>query len=96
MAGVIKVVKKLPKRKVPGVDEICPEMLKALNTVVQSWLTHLFKRHREEGNRTYGVANQVVAFYFQKVEPHSVLQLPRYHTAQPPRERVFQGAERRL
>lgn len=33
-------VKKLPSGNAPGVDEILPEMLKALDIVGLSWLTH--------------------------------------------------------
>jgi len=39
---VAEVVKKLPSSKVPGVDEIHTEMLKALDIVGLSWLTFLF------------------------------------------------------
>ena len=42
LAEVTKVVKKLLGGKAPGVDEIRPEMLKALDTVGLSWLTRLF------------------------------------------------------
>ncbi|KAL7861723.1 hypothetical protein SRHO_G00131640 [Serrasalmus rhombeus] len=41
-AKVAKVVKKLLGGKAPGVDEICPEFLKALDVVGLSWLTRLF------------------------------------------------------
>ncbi|KAL7866069.1 hypothetical protein SRHO_G00113160 [Serrasalmus rhombeus] len=41
-AEVIKVVKKLLGGKAPGVDEIRPESLKALDVVGLSWLTRLF------------------------------------------------------
>uniref|UniRef100_A0AAR2JQZ9 Reverse transcriptase domain-containing protein n=1 Tax=Pygocentrus nattereri TaxID=42514 RepID=A0AAR2JQZ9_PYGNA len=41
-AEVAKVVKKLLGGKAPGVDEICPEFLKALDVVGLSWLTRLF------------------------------------------------------
>uniref|UniRef100_A0A8C2ZPF1 Reverse transcriptase domain-containing protein n=1 Tax=Cyclopterus lumpus TaxID=8103 RepID=A0A8C2ZPF1_CYCLU len=42
LAEVAKVVKKLLGGKAPGVDEILPEMLKALDIVGLSWLTRLF------------------------------------------------------
>lgn len=41
LAGVTEVAKKLLSSKVPGVDGICPEILKALNIVGLSCLTHL-------------------------------------------------------
>jgi len=41
LAEVMEVVKKLFSGKVPGVDEIRPEMLKALDIVELSWLTCL-------------------------------------------------------
>ncbi|XP_061740413.1 uncharacterized protein LOC133541215 [Nerophis ophidion] len=40
-AEVAEVVKKLLGGKAPGVDEICPEFLKALDAVGLSWLTRL-------------------------------------------------------
>jgi len=42
LAEVVEVIKKLPDCKVPGVDEFHPEMLKVLDMVGLSWLTHLF------------------------------------------------------
>lgn len=42
LAEVAEVVKKLLSGKSPGVDEIRPEMLKALDIVGLSWLTRLF------------------------------------------------------
>ncbi len=42
LAEVSKVVMKLLSGKAPGVDEIRPEMLKALNIVGLSWLTRTF------------------------------------------------------
>ncbi len=42
LAEVAEVVKKLLSGKVPGVDEIHPEMLNALDIVGLSWLTRLF------------------------------------------------------
>lgn len=42
LAEAAGVVKKLPSGKMPGVDEVCHEMLKALNIVGLSWLTRLF------------------------------------------------------
>jgi len=41
LAEVAEVVKKLFRGKAPGVDEIHPEMLKALHIVGLSWLTRL-------------------------------------------------------
>ena len=40
-AEVAEVVKKLLCGKAPGVDEVCPEFLKALDVVGLSWLTRL-------------------------------------------------------
>ena len=42
MLEVARVVKKLHGSKVQGVAKIHPEMLKALDIVGLSWLTHLF------------------------------------------------------
>ncbi|KAI3352799.1 hypothetical protein L3Q82_019232 [Scortum barcoo] len=41
VAEVAEIVKKLLRGKAHGVDEICPEMLKALDTVALLWLTCL-------------------------------------------------------
>lgn len=43
MAEVVKIVEKLASRSVPVVDEIHTEMLKTLDIVRLSWLTHIFK-----------------------------------------------------
>ena len=40
-AEVAEVVRKLLGGRVPGVDEVCPEFLKALDVVGLSWLTRL-------------------------------------------------------
>ena len=40
-AEVAKVVQRLPSVRAPGVDEIRPEFLKALDVVGLSWLTRL-------------------------------------------------------
>lgn len=37
LAEIAGVVKKIPSSKAPGVDESCPEMLKALDIVGLSW-----------------------------------------------------------
>lgn len=42
LAEVTKVVKKLLSGRMPGEDEICPEMLKAKDVVGLSWLALLF------------------------------------------------------
>lgn len=42
LAEVSGVVMKLCGRKAPGIDEVCPEMLKALDIWGLSWLTRLF------------------------------------------------------
>ncbi|XP_042246370.1 NACHT, LRR and PYD domains-containing protein 3-like [Thunnus maccoyii] len=39
---MVEVVKEVHSDKVPEVDEICPDMLKALDIVMLSWMTHLF------------------------------------------------------
>ncbi len=39
---VSEIAKKLLSSKVPGVDAICPEILKALDIVGLSWLTYFF------------------------------------------------------
>ena len=41
LVGPTEVVGELLGGKAPGVDEIRPEMLKALDVVGLSWLTHL-------------------------------------------------------
>ena len=40
-AEVAEVVRKLLSGRAPGVDEVCPEFLKALDVVGLSWLTRL-------------------------------------------------------
>ncbi|KAL7877601.1 hypothetical protein SRHO_G00042440 [Serrasalmus rhombeus] len=52
-AEVIKVVKKLLGGKAPGVDDICPESLKALDVVGLSWLTRLFNIAWTSGGRCH-------------------------------------------
>lgn len=42
MAELKEVVKKLLGGRVPGMDELCPKMLKVLDAVCLSWLTTLF------------------------------------------------------
>ena len=84
-------VKQLFSGKVPGVDGIRPEMLKALDIVGLSWPTHLFSRVGV-GDRTCGVADRGGGPHFQKGGPEGVLQLSGDHTAQPPWESVFHGA----
>lgn len=42
LAEVTEVVKQHLNVKVPGMEEICPEILKALDIVELSWSTHLF------------------------------------------------------
>ena len=54
LAEVVEIVKKLPGFKAPGVDEICTEMLKALEIVELSWLMRLFSVWDD----AHGVADQ--------------------------------------
>ena len=91
LAEVAEVVKQLFSGKAPGVDEIRPEMLKALDIVGLSWLTRLC--NVAWGSGTVPVAWQTGGGpHFQKGGPEGVLQLSGDHTAQPPRESLFQGA----
>jgi len=90
LVEVTEVVKKLFSGKAPGVDEIRPGMLKALDIVGLSWLTRLVNVVWRSG--TVPVADQGGGPHFQKRGPEGVLQLSRYHTAQHPRESLFQGA----
>ena len=46
LGEVTVVVKQLHSGKAPGIDEIPPEMLKALGVEGLSWLTRLFNRRR--------------------------------------------------
>ena len=50
------IAKKLLSVKVPGVDKICHDMLKALDIVGLSWTTRLWC-HLEVGDRGCGVAD---------------------------------------
>lgn len=43
LTEVTEVVKKLPSSKAAGVDEIHLDMLKVLDIVGLSWLTHFFQ-----------------------------------------------------
>lgn len=54
LAEITGVVKKIPSSKAPEVDEIRPEMLKALAIVGLSWLTHLFCVLWRSGTTTLG------------------------------------------
>ena len=45
-AEVAEVVKKLLGGRAPGVDEVRPEFLKAMDVVGLSWLTRLWRGHR--------------------------------------------------
>ena len=80
-AEVIEVVKKLHGGRAPGVDEICPEFLKALDVVGLSWLTHLcniaWTSEAVPLDRSGG-------FPFQEGGPEHVFQLHGNHTPQPP------------
>jgi len=92
LAEVAEVVKKLFSGKAPGVDEIRLEMLKALDIVGLSWLTRLVNVAWRSGTVPVEWQTGVVVPIFKKRGLEGVLQLSGYHTAQPPRERLFQGA----
>ena len=56
LGEVTEVVKQLHSGKAPGVDEICPEMLKALGVEGLSWLTRLINTCVEVWGSGKGVA----------------------------------------
>ncbi len=56
---VAEVVKQLCSDKAPGIDEICPEMLRALAVEGLSWMTQLFKHCVEVWYSVKGVAEWV-------------------------------------
>ncbi|KAI3371667.1 hypothetical protein L3Q82_024232, partial [Scortum barcoo] len=56
-AEVVEAVKQLPSSGAPGVDEIRPGYLKALDVVGLSWLTRLYNIAWNIGGSTSGVAN---------------------------------------
>ena len=77
LAEVTEVVKQFFSGKVPGVDEIRPEMLKALDIVGLAGLTRLFNVMWVVGGSTCGVADRGGGPHFQKGGPEGVLQLSR-------------------
>ena len=66
LAEVSEAVKKLRSGKAPGVDEICPEMLKALDIVGLSWLTRLFSVAWMSGTVPVELQTGVVVSIFKK------------------------------
>ena len=66
LAKVTEVVKQLFSGKVPGVDEICPEMLKALDIVGLSWLTRLYNVAWGSGTVPMALQTGVVVPIFKK------------------------------
>lgn len=66
LAEVAEVVKKAPPCKVSGVDEIGPEMLKALDILGLSWLTRLFSAAWKSGTVHVECQTGVVIPIFQK------------------------------
>ena len=71
LGEVIEVLKQLYSGKAPRIDEIRPEMLKALGVKGLSWLTRLFKIVWKSGTDK-GVANQGGGSPVQKGEPECV------------------------
>ena len=78
-----EVVKHLRSGKVPWIDEIQPEMLKALGVEGLSWLTRLFNiawEYSAKGVANWGGDDSPV----QKRGQEILCQLLGYHTSQPP------------
>lgn len=67
-AEVAEGVTKLPGGKAPGVDEICPETLKALDIVGLSCLTFLFSVPWRFGTEPLQCQTDVVAPVYKKGE----------------------------
>lgn len=75
LAEVTEVAKKLPSGNAQVLDEIQPEMLKALNTVGLSWLTYLCSVAWRSGTVPAEYRTGVVAPLFLKRGVEGVLQL---------------------
>ena len=65
LAEMAEVVKKLPTDRVPGMDETNPEMLKALDIVGLSWLTHFLNVVQRSGTTPVGWQTRVVVPIFK-------------------------------
>ncbi|XP_013872670.1 uncharacterized protein LOC106523692 [Austrofundulus limnaeus] len=79
MAEVTKVVKKLLGGRAPGVEEIRPEMLKVLDVVGLSWLTHLFNIAWRTGTTPVEWQTRVVVPIFKKGTGECVLTIVESH-----------------
>lgn len=78
-----------------GIDETCPEMLKALGFEGQSWMTYLFKTCESLGQCTRSSAKEADwggCSSFQNVGSKGVCKLPKHHIIQPPWESLLSGA----
>ena len=98
LADVAEVVKQLFSGKAPGVDEIRPEMLKALDIVGLSWLTRLFNVVWGSGTVPVAWQTGVVVPIFKKGDRRvcsnyrgiTLLSLPGKHLFQKVLERRLQ------
>ena len=87
---VTEVVREPLSGKAPGVNEIHPESIKALDAVRLSWLTCLCSISWQSGTVPLDWQTRVVVPLF-KGELEGVFQLSGDHTPQPPWESLFQG-----
>ena len=90
-AEVAGAVKQLHGGIAPGVNEICPELLKALDVVGLSLLTCLCNIVWLSGTVPLEWPTGVVVPLFKKGETEAVFQLQGDHTSKPPQEGLLQG-----
>lgn len=83
LGEVTEVVKQVHRGKAPGIDEIRPEMLKAIGVEGLFWMTRFFNIAWDLGTVPKKWQNGVVV-PTKKGDLRSVCQLLGYQTSQPP------------
>ena len=84
LVEVTEVVKQLHSGKAPGIDEIRPEMLKALGVEGLSWMTRLFNTAWKSVSVPKEWQTRVVVPLFKKGDQRVCANYRGYHTTQPP------------
>ena len=92
LAAVAEVAKQLFRGKAPGVDEICPEMLKALDNVGLLWLTRLYNVAWGSGTVPMQWQIGVVVPIFKKGDQRVCSNYLGIALLSLPEEGLFQGA----
>ena len=84
LVEVTEVVKQLHSGKAPGIDEIRPEMLKALGVEGLSWMTRLFNIAWKSVTVPTEWQTGMVVPLFKKGDQRVCANIQGYHTTQPP------------